>query len=71
MKKLFEQLTIPFVLLSFIWIGISISYPFIVYNGYNPAWDFFGFVIISITILLIINVILTDRRANKNQNKEK
>ncbi|MDO4701146.1 MAG: hypothetical protein Q4A47_00830 [Erysipelotrichaceae bacterium] len=71
MKKLFEQLTIPFILLSFIWTGVSLSYPFKVYNAGNTEWPYFGFVIITITILLIINVILTDRRANKKQNKEK
>lgn len=71
MKKLFEQLTIPFILLSFIWTGVSLSFPFRAYNYDNNWWAFFGFVVISITILLIINVILTDRRAKKNKDKEK
>lgn len=70
MKKVLEQLIVPFVLLSFTWTGISLSYPFKVYNLGNVEWPYFGFVIISTTIFLFVNIIRSDKRAKMKQKKE-
>ncbi|RRC91212.1 hypothetical protein EII25_06920 [Erysipelotrichaceae bacterium OH741_COT-311] len=67
MKKLLEQSFQPFTLASLLWTIISIKEPSRLGNAYY-AWKFLGFVIITISILLAISIVHSNKTKTKENN---
>lgn len=65
MKKLYTQLFQPFILISFFWIAISIMEPSRSGSGYR-LWHFFGFFVITMSILLGTIIVISDKKDKKD-----